>query len=83
MSADLHFLTIARAAELIRARKLSPLEYVDHLTARIATLDSQLHSFITPTFELARGQARSAEAEIMVGRWRGPQAGVGSLTPRA
>ena len=29
MTADLHYLTLAEAAELIRARKLSPLEYTE------------------------------------------------------
>ena len=76
MPADLHFLTIAAASQLIRARKLSPLEYAEALLARIAALDPQLNAFITVTAELARAQARAAEAEIMAGRYRGPLHGI-------
>ena len=35
MTSELHFLTIAEAAELIRARKLSPFEYTEALLQRI------------------------------------------------
>jgi aspartyl-tRNA(Asn)/glutamyl-tRNA(Gln) amidotransferase subunit A len=73
---ELHHLTIAAAAQLIRSRKLSPLEYVDALLKRIGSLDSQLNAFITVTADLARKQARQAEAEIMSGRYRGPLHGI-------
>jgi aspartyl-tRNA(Asn)/glutamyl-tRNA(Gln) amidotransferase subunit A len=73
---DLHFLTIAEAGRLIAARKLSPVEYTEHLLARIAALDPQLNAFITVTADLARAQAKQAEAEIMAGRSRGPLHGV-------
>jgi len=73
---ELHHLTIAAAAQLIRSRKLSPVEYVDALLKRIESLDSQLDAFITVTADLARKQARQAEAEIMSGRYRGPLHGI-------
>jgi aspartyl-tRNA(Asn)/glutamyl-tRNA(Gln) amidotransferase subunit A len=76
MPNDLHLLTIADAAQLIGARELSPVEYTDALLARIETLDPQLNAFITMTADLARKQAREAEAEIMAGRCRGPLHGV-------
>lgn len=76
MTTDIHFLTIAEAAELIKARKLSPVEYTEALLARIAALDTQLNAFITVTADLARRQAREAEAEIMAGRRRGPLHGI-------
>jgi aspartyl-tRNA(Asn)/glutamyl-tRNA(Gln) amidotransferase subunit A len=76
MSTDLKFLTIAEAALLIRSRKLSPVEYADALLARIAALEPQLNAFITRTADLARKQARQAEAEIMAGRYRGPLHGI-------
>ena len=76
MNAELHFLTIAEAAQLIRTRKLSPVEYTDALLKRIGLLDSQLNAFITVTADLARKQARQAEAEIMAGRYRGPLHGI-------
>jgi aspartyl-tRNA(Asn)/glutamyl-tRNA(Gln) amidotransferase subunit A len=76
MSNDLHFLTIAEAAELIRTRKLSPLEYAEALFKRIETFEPQLNAFITRTFDLARTQARAAEADIAAGRYRGPLHGI-------
>jgi aspartyl-tRNA(Asn)/glutamyl-tRNA(Gln) amidotransferase subunit A len=72
MKNDLHFLTIAEASELIRTRKLSPVEYTSALLGRIESLDPQLNAFITRTFDLARNEARRAEAEITAGRYRGP-----------
>lgn len=76
MTNELHFLTIAEAAQLIRTRKLSPVEYTDALLKRVEILDSQLSAFITVTADLARRQAQHAEAEIMAGRYRGPLQGI-------
>ncbi|HEV7822797.1 MAG TPA: amidase family protein, partial [Burkholderiales bacterium] len=76
MTSDLHYLTLAQAAELIRARKLSPLEYTESLIKRIETFEPQLNAFITRTFDLARTQARAAEADIAAGRYRGPLHGI-------
>ena len=77
MAADpLHFLTIAEAASLIAAHKLSPVEYVDALFSRINALDPQVNAFITQTAELARTQARAAEKEITDGKYRGPLHGI-------
>ena len=76
MANELHVLTIAEAAELIRTRKLSPVEYADSLLQRIDALEPQLNAFITRTAELARKQARAAETEIAAGRYRGPLHGI-------
>ncbi len=76
MTNALHDLTLAQAAELLRTRKLSPLEYVDHQIARIEAFDVQLSAFITPTFDLARQQAQAAETQIMAGDYRGSMHGI-------
>ncbi len=76
MASDLHFLTIVEAAELIAARKLSPVELTETYLARIAALDDQLNSFVTVTAERARRDARKAEAEIMTSGSRGPLHGI-------
>ena len=76
MTTELHTLTIAEASALIRARKLSPVEYTEALIRRIETFEPQLNAFITRTFELAREQARAAEAEIAANKYRGPLHGV-------
>jgi aspartyl-tRNA(Asn)/glutamyl-tRNA(Gln) amidotransferase subunit A len=73
---DLHELTLADAARLIAARKLSPVEYTAALIARTDALEPQLNAFITRTDEIAMATARSAETEIMRGARRGPLHGV-------
>jgi len=73
---DLHDLSIAEISRLIAARKLSPVELVEALIRRVEQFDAQTRAFVTPTFELARQQARRAEAEIATGRSRGPLHGI-------
>ncbi|HET6899463.1 MAG TPA: Asp-tRNA(Asn)/Glu-tRNA(Gln) amidotransferase GatCAB subunit A, partial [Vicinamibacteria bacterium] len=71
MSTELHDLSIAELSGLIAARKLSPVELTDALIHRVEELDAQTRAFITTPFDLARKQARDAEAEISAGRYRG------------
>jgi len=73
---DLHFLTIAEAATLIGARKLSPVELVQAHLKRIADLDPQLNAYITVTADLALKQARQAEQDIARGKYRGTLHGI-------
>jgi len=72
MSGDLAYLGLAEAAELIRAKKLSPVEYATALLARIERHDGKYNAFIALTPERALSAARAAESEITAGRWRGP-----------
>src|SRR4029077_20001705 len=76
MSGELAYLGFAEAAELIRAKKLSPVEYATALLARIERHDGKYNAFIALTPERALKAARAAEAEITAGRWRGPFHGV-------
>jgi len=73
---DPAYLSVAEAAELLRAKKLSPVEYTRALIERIEKHDSELNSFLRFTPGLAMEDARHAEAEIMHGGWRGPFHGV-------
>lgn len=68
--------TIAEAAILIAARKLSPVELVEHCLSRIEVLDDTLHSFITVTSERARNDAKAAERRMMAGTLRGKLDGI-------
>jgi len=63
-------------SELLRKRELSPVELTKHCLAEIERLNPTLNAFITVTSELALMQARSAEAEIQQGRWRGRLHGI-------
>ena len=75
-SANLHDLTLAKAARLISTRKLSPVEYTESLLVRTEAFEPQLHAFITRTPDIAMAAARAAEAEIMRGNLRGPLHGI-------
>ena len=70
------FLTIAEAGALIAKRELSPVELVQSRLTRIERLDSKLNTFIRVLGEEALAAARSAEAEIIAGRSRGPLHGI-------
>jgi aspartyl-tRNA(Asn)/glutamyl-tRNA(Gln) amidotransferase subunit A len=76
MTTDLHFLTIAESAALIRSGKLSPVELTQAFLDRIATLDSQIDSYLLVLSDQALADARKAEAEIAAGNWKGPLHGI-------
>ena len=73
---DLAYLTVADGAQLLRARKLSPVEWTHALLDRIAAIDSNVNAFLVVTADKALAQARTAAAEIAKGKWRGPMHGV-------
>lgn len=73
---DLAFLGLVEASRLIAGRKLSLVEYLNALLARIERLDAKYHAFIRVLPESARAAAREAEAEITAGTVRGPLHGV-------
>lgn len=60
----------------IRSKRLSPVEVIEAVLARMERLEPRLHAFCTPTPELARAEAKRIEADIMAGRPTGPLAGV-------
>jgi aspartyl-tRNA(Asn)/glutamyl-tRNA(Gln) amidotransferase subunit A len=68
--------SIVETSELLRKRELSPVELTKNCLARIEKLNPRLNAFITITADSALAQARSAEAEILQGRWRGPLHGI-------
>ena len=73
---ELHELTIAEAATLLRRRELSPVELTRAHLERIAALDGDLHCYITVAAEAALEEARVAEREIAAGSYRGPLHGI-------
>jgi aspartyl-tRNA(Asn)/glutamyl-tRNA(Gln) amidotransferase subunit A len=74
--ADLLDLSIRDASELVRQRKVSPVDLTNACLAQIAKLNPELNAFITVTAESAMAEARAAEAEIQRGKWRGPLHGM-------
>lgn len=73
---DLAWITVAEAAELLRTKKLSPVEYAKALIARAERHDKNYNAYLRLTPDLALADARRAEDEIMHGRYRGPWHGV-------
>lgn len=71
-----HALSIVEAARLIAARRLSPVELVQAFLARIERLEPRRNPYVLVTADRALDMARSAEAEIMAGRYRGPLHGI-------
>jgi aspartyl-tRNA(Asn)/glutamyl-tRNA(Gln) amidotransferase subunit A len=74
VSGELCFLSIVEASDLIRKRKLSPLELTEAHLRRIDALDGSLRSFITVTREEALRQARDATSRAP--RAAGPLFGI-------
>ncbi len=67
---------LSEASELIRSRKVSPVELTSECLKRIERLNPRLNAFITVTADSALTEARQAEAEIQHDHWRGPLHGV-------
>jgi len=73
---DLLFMPAARAAALIRRRRLSPVEYVDAVLAAVARAQPRLNCFVAVAEEQARADAVLAERAVTDGAPLGPLHGV-------
>ena len=76
MSDDLLFTPAVKAAALIRARKLSPVEYVDAVLKAADKANPRLNCFRVVMHEQARRDAKAAEAAVSKGETLGPLHGV-------
>jgi aspartyl-tRNA(Asn)/glutamyl-tRNA(Gln) amidotransferase subunit A len=68
--------TIAEAARLIAAKRLSPVELTRACLDRVHALDERLHAFVHLTEERALSEARAAESAIMAHGPKGPLHGI-------
>lgn len=73
---DLLFMPAAKAASLIRDRKLSPIEYVDTVLQAIDRAQPTLNCFREVMPEQARRDARKAEEAVTKGQALGPLHGI-------
>jgi aspartyl-tRNA(Asn)/glutamyl-tRNA(Gln) amidotransferase subunit A len=73
---ELAWLSASAASQAFAAKKISPVELLNTLLARIEALDPKLNAFIRLDAEAAIRAARDAEADIMAGRVRGPLHGI-------
>ena len=76
LRSDICDLPLLDVAEMIRTRRVSPVEVIERVLARIDALDGTLNAFITVCSEEARREARLAEREIVAGHYCGPLHGI-------
>ena len=69
-------MTIAQASDLLRKKRISPVELTTACLGRIDQLNPTINAFITVMHDSALAQAREAEDEIQAGNWRGPLHGI-------
>ncbi len=72
---DIHYMSVRRLSDALRAREVSAAELADAHLARIEALDGKLGSYLAVTPERAREQAAAADAVIAAGAG-GPLTGV-------
>ncbi|HEV7473044.1 MAG TPA: amidase family protein [Pyrinomonadaceae bacterium] len=73
---DLAFATLPQLAELVRTRKVSPVDLTKMYLARLKKYGPKLNCIVTLTEDLALEQATEAEREIKSGKYRGPLHGI-------
>lgn len=73
---DFAQMTIHELAPRIERGEISPVEVTREALDRIDALDGRLHAFVTVRHEHALDAARTAEAEIGHGDYRGPLHGI-------
>ncbi|MET9499420.1 amidase [Streptomyces sp. NPDC006552] len=71
-------LSLAAAADAVRARRLSPVELADSVLARAAHTEPGLGAYVagSVSVERTRRAAREAAGDIAAGRYRGPLHGI-------
>ena len=69
-------LDLNEVSQLLRSRKVSPIDLTQECLRRIGQLNGKLNAFITITAESAVAGAKAAESEIQRGDWKGPLHGV-------
>jgi len=70
------FLSLRELAHLVRTRQISSVELTELYLSRLQKYGPGLLNVITLTPDIARAQAKAADAEIAAGRYRGPLHGI-------
>src|SRR5262249_30127520 len=70
MNEDLCYLTATEAIARFKAKKLSPVELMTAVIARVEAVNPKLNALTYTFFDRALDQARQAEANYMTGKAR-------------
>ncbi|HEX3397992.1 MAG TPA: amidase [Steroidobacteraceae bacterium] len=73
---DIAFASVAQLSRWIETRQLSSQRLTQIYLDRLQRFDPKLKCVITLTADLARAQAKQADAEIAAGKYRGPLHGI-------
>ena len=73
---DLNFASIRQLAALVREKRISPLELMDHTLARVEALNPRLNALVQIDAEAARAEATAQTARLAAGEDLGPLGGV-------
>jgi len=73
---ELAYVSAVALADKIRRREVSSKEVLEHLLARVATLDKTINSVVTLDAPRARAEAEAADTALARGELRGPLHGV-------
>ena len=73
---DILYLPVRELAARIKSRRLSPVELTESYLERSERLGPKLNAYATITRDRAIGEAKEAEREIRLGKYRGPLHGV-------
>jgi Asp-tRNA(Asn)/Glu-tRNA(Gln) amidotransferase A subunit family amidase len=73
---DIAFASVAQLSRWIEKRQLTSERLTELYLDRLKRFDSRLKCVITLTADLARAQAKQADAEIAAGKYRGPLHGI-------
>ncbi|HTD75082.1 MAG TPA: amidase [Steroidobacteraceae bacterium] len=73
---DIAFASVAQLSRWIEKRQLTSERLTEIYLDRLKRFDSRLKCVITLTADLARAQAKQADAEIAAGKYRGPLHGI-------
>jgi len=73
---DVAFWPVRHLAELLRTRKVTSLELTEMYLARLHRYNAKLNNVVTFLDDVARAQAKQADAEIAAGKYKGPLHGM-------
>jgi Asp-tRNA(Asn)/Glu-tRNA(Gln) amidotransferase A subunit family amidase len=73
---DLAFASVVELGQLLKTRKVTSAELTEMYLGRLHKYNAKLNCVVTFLDEVARAQAKQADAEISAGKYRGPLHGI-------